>query len=205
MGSAWEWFLLAVVLCVAGGLALWLVRRAGPLRTALNWCLLALVVGVAGFIASWIVDGLSTAYKAYGEVPIPGSERLHLPAGEVMVSFRADVGQDEELPIPQNLELVITAPSGVPQPSVTEELGTTSAVSGTPGITSYARQQVKVAHIAVGGDYTITANGNDGAAVNPRLTFGHASLFRGFLMWPFFPGLILVSLVAWVTARRRLH
>ena len=45
-----------------------------------NRCLLALVVGVAGFIASWIVDGLSTSYKSYGEVPIPGNVCICPPA-----------------------------------------------------------------------------------------------------------------------------
>lgn len=111
-----------------------------------------------------------------------------MPAGDVMVSFRADVGQDEELPVPQNLELVISAPSGVPQPSVTEQLGTTSAISGTPGITSYARQQVKVAHIAVGGDYTITTNGNDGSAVNPRLAFRPRQSLQRFSDVALLPG-----------------
>jgi len=194
MGSAWwDWFLLAVLAGVVGLVVLWLVRNAGPVRTAFDWFELAIAVGVAGFLASMALDGLSNAYKAYGEVPIPGSESLHLPAGDVLVSFRADVGQDEELPIPRNLELVIAAPSGVPQPSVTNQLGGTFAISGTPGITSHARQQVKVVHIPVAGDYTVTTSGNDRSAVNPRLVFGRDSLF-GSLMWAL-GGLAVVGLV----------
>jgi hypothetical protein len=61
------------------------------------------------------MDAFNDDYKAYGEVPIPGSERLHLPAGDVVVSFHADgrglnQGEKPQLPIPQNLELVITGP-----------------------------------------------------------------------------------------------
>lgn len=152
----WDWFLLAALVGFVGLVAFWFVRKAGPRRTVSDWFELAIAVGVAGFLASMVLDGLSNAYLAYGEVPIPGSERLHLPAGDVIVSFRADVGQDEDLPISPNLKLVIAAPSGILQPSVTERRGGTFAISGTPGVTSHARQQVKVAHIPVDGDYTIT-------------------------------------------------
>jgi hypothetical protein len=75
-----------------------------------------LVVSVAGFVASMMMDFFTDYYKDYGEVPIPGSGRLHLPAGDVVVSFHADMpgaNQDDytdSLPTPQNLELVITPP-----------------------------------------------------------------------------------------------
>ena len=36
-----------------------------------------------------MLDLFNDDYKAYGEVPIPGSSRLHLPAGDVVVSFHA--------------------------------------------------------------------------------------------------------------------
>lgn len=61
------------------------------------WILLP-VVGVVGAIAFGLLAALSDDYKAYGEVPIPGSERLHLPEGDVMISFHAimpDVQNDE--------------------------------------------------------------------------------------------------------------
>jgi hypothetical protein len=81
-----------------------------------------LIVSAVGFVASMLMLD-NDDYRAYGEVPIPGSSRLHLPAGDVMVSFhavmpRADEGRRfEEIPIPENLELVITAPSGRPDPA----------------------------------------------------------------------------------------
>jgi hypothetical protein len=157
---------------------------------ASGWLLVVGILCVGGFIASLVIAGLSNAYKAYGEVPIPGSARLHLPAGDVVVSIHTEVLEPEGEPvIPQNLELVITAPSGAPEPSVTDQLGD-DIYTGT----SDAHRQVKVAHIPVAGDYTITTNGRDSASVSPRLSFGHDSPF-GFVAWPI-AGLGVVSLVA---------
>ena len=48
-----------------------------------------LALSVAGLVASIMLDLFNDDYKAYGEVPIPGSSRLHLPAGDVVVSFHA--------------------------------------------------------------------------------------------------------------------
>ena len=40
-----------------------------------------MVVSVAGFIATLVLNAFFLdKYNAYGEVPIPGSSRLHLPA-----------------------------------------------------------------------------------------------------------------------------
>ena len=160
-----------------------------------------MVLSVVGIVASGLMDAFNDDYKAYGEVPIPGSERLHLPAGEVVVTFHADMpglnhDDSPQMPIPQNLELVITAPSGAAQPSVAEKLGGTNAGD------SEAHRPVKVAHIPVAGDYTITTDGRVNPSVSPRLAFGHDNYF-GWLLW-FFVGLLVVSTMAIpVTAIRR--
>jgi hypothetical protein len=163
-----------------------------------------LVVSVVGFVASIVMDMFIDDYKDYGEVPIPGSQRLHLPAGDVVVSFHAEMPGANEgertdpIPKPQNLELVITPPSGVAQPSVTEKIG-----SGTAD-NSDVHRPMKVVHIPAAGDYTIATNapeetlrftldGKVRAFVNPRLSFGHDSPF-GFLPW-LFGGLFVVGLV----------
>jgi hypothetical protein len=163
-----------------------------------------LIVSAVGFVASMLMLDNDDC-RAYGEVPIPGSSRLHLPAGDVMVSFhavmpRADEGRRfEEIPIPENLELVITAPSGAAQPSVTEKIGLTNATN------TDEHRQVKVAHIPVAGDYTITTNAPESALrftlddkvtafVSPRLSFGQGNPF-GFLPWVF-GGLCVVSVMA---------
>jgi hypothetical protein len=47
-----------------------------------------MVVSVAGFTAALVLNAfVLDTYNAYGEVPIPGSARLRLPAGDVTVSF----------------------------------------------------------------------------------------------------------------------
>ncbi len=114
-----------------------------------------------------------------------------------MVSVRTETFDvDHPLPIPQNLELVITAPSGAAQPSVTDKLG------GTTTSDSDAHRPVKVAHIPVAGDYTITTNGRVSQLVSPRLLFGRDNPF-GYLPL-LFAGLCVVSMVAIpVTAIRR--
>jgi hypothetical protein len=162
-----------------------------------------LVVSVVGFVASMLMDMFIDDYKDYGEVPIPGSQRLHLPAGDVVVSFHAEMPGANEgertdpIPQPQNLELVVTGPSRAAQPSVTEKIG-----SGTAN-NSDVHRPMKVVHIPAAGDYTITTNAPEASLrftldgkvrfVNPRLSFGHDSPF-GFLPW-LFGGLFVVGLV----------
>ena len=51
-----------------------------------------MVVAVAGFIASLVLNAFFLdKYDAYGEVAIPGSGSLHLPAGEVTISLHTVV------------------------------------------------------------------------------------------------------------------
>ena len=50
------------------------------------------MVAVIGFIVTVILNAfVLDKYDAYGEVPIPGSTSLHLPAGELTVSFHTMV------------------------------------------------------------------------------------------------------------------
>ena len=47
-----------------------------------------LVASVLGFVAALVLNAfVLDEYDAYGEVTIPGSTNLHLPAGEVTVNF----------------------------------------------------------------------------------------------------------------------
>jgi hypothetical protein len=123
-----------------------------------------LIVSVIGLVVS---DALNEfvfdKFDAYGEVPIPGTRTPHLPAGDVTVSFNAshiaDVG------LPDDLEMTITPPSGVAEPTVTQD--------SRRNQTSW-----RVAHIAQAGDYTITTNGKVADYDSPRLSFGHPSRFE---------------------------
>ena len=64
-----------------------------------------MVVAVPGFIATLVLNAFFLDdYDAYGEVPIPGSASLHLPQGEVTISFHTVViggPNGGGLPVPQ--------------------------------------------------------------------------------------------------------
>jgi hypothetical protein len=162
--------------------------------------LVLLIVSVVGLIASMAYPIEFDGFDAYGEVPIPGTRTLHLPAGDVTVGFHglypegADI--DKPIPMPQDLEVTITPPSGVPEPKVTKILGEASGDRNTD--TGDGRRPVRVAHIPQAGDCTITTNGKVTPFVNPRLAFGYPSRFW-FLPW-LFGGLCVVSLGVFLPA-----
>src|SRR6202007_2297248 len=101
-------------------------------KTSLALAVVLMVVGGAGFIVlpmlrAFVLD----KYNAYGEVPIPGSASLHLPAGKVTVSFHAEVISGPNgggLPVPQ-VGMDIDPPAGVPDPTVTESWGGTTTIN----------------------------------------------------------------------------
>jgi hypothetical protein len=150
-----------------------------------------LVVAIVGFQVAWVLDDtVFDKYDAYGEVPIPGTRTLHLPQGDVKVSFHTEIAGTMEgggLPIPQGLDVTITAPSGVATPKFIQNVGGTTADNQDVHVT------VGVVHIPAAGDYTVTANGKASAFLSPRLSFGHGSSY-GWLRW-LFVGLGVVSLL----------
>lgn len=151
-----------------------------------------LVVSVFGFGGSLLLNSIVfDKYAAYGEVPIPGTRTLHLPAGDVKVSFHTEILGTIEgggLPVPQKLAVTITPPGGSAGPTFVQNIG------GTDADNQDARVQVGVAHIPAAGDYTIKADGKASAFLSPRLSFGHGSDY-GFLPW-LFAGLGGLSLLA---------
>src|SRR5690348_12277107 len=97
-------------------------RMAGIVRMA---AILLMVGSAIGFILSPVLGAfVLDKYNAYGEVPIPGTAKLHLPAGEVTVNFHTvTVGNSGGgLPVP-HLALDIDPPAGVANPKVTENVG----------------------------------------------------------------------------------
>jgi hypothetical protein len=62
--------------------------RPIAVRIAILVSILTIVVAVIGFVVTLILNAfVLDKYNAYGEVPIPGSGSLQLPAGSVTVSF----------------------------------------------------------------------------------------------------------------------
>ena len=142
----------------------------GP-KIAMTGAIVTLFVGLIGLIASMVLNVfVFDEFDAYGEVPIPGSSSLHLPAGEVTISFHTLVtgGPEGGFPIPP-LKVGITPPDGVADPVLTETMGSTTSVN------SDVRARVWVAQIAQDGVYDIQAGGNVNGYINPQLAFGRDS------------------------------
>ena len=178
-------------------------RRTAP-KILLTLAIVTLVVSIIGFIGSILLNAFAfDKYNAYGEVPIPGEVSLHLPAGEVNISFHArTIGSPGGggLPIP-DLGLSIDPPQGVPEPQLTESFGSTTSVNND------VRRRVWVAQIPADGTYRVTTDGKVSAFIDPRLAFGHGSTM-GWLPWVFAALFVmamidLVVAVVWLSRRRR--
>jgi hypothetical protein len=168
-------------------------RRSGP-RIAITSAILTLVIAGVGLVGTLILNAfVLDEYDAYGEVPIPGSTSLHLPAGEVTVSFHTMVTGSPSIgfPIP-DLKFTITPPAAVPKPEVTDSVG------GTTTVNSNTHVQVWVVEIPTEGTYDVVADGNVNGYISPRLAFGHGSSY-GWLTWVF-GGLLAVGVVELVAA-----
>lgn len=163
-------------------------------RTLAIWMM---VIAVPGFIVTLVLNAFFLDdYGAYGEVPVPGSASLHLPAGEVTVSLHTVIiggANGGGLPVPP-LGLTIDPPSGVAQPAVTENIGSTTTVNND------AHVRVWVARIPSEGNYNITTDGKVNGYIDPRLAFGHGSSI-GFLVWVFV-GMFVVGLIGSIVASK---
>src|SRR3954464_1112134 len=167
--------------------------RSGP-RIAILSSILTLVIGGVGLVATLILNAfVLDDYDAYGEVPVPGSTSLHMPAGEVTVSFHTMVtgSPSSGFPIP-DLNFSITPPQGVAKPEVTESVG------GTTTVNSDTHVQVWLVQIPQEGTYDIVTDGNVNGYISPRLSFGHGSSY-GWLTWVF-GGLLALGVVELVVA-----
>lgn len=167
--------------------------RAAP-RVAVVVAILTLSASLIGFVVTLILNAfVLDEYDAYGEVPIPGSRDLHLPAGEVTVSFHTVItGRPTSgFPVPQ-ISVNIEPPSGVADPEVTESIG------GTTTVNSDTHVRVWVVQIVEEGTYRVSTDGDVGGYISPRLAFGHGSS-HDWLPW-LFGGLAVVGVVELVAA-----
>lgn len=155
------------------------------------------VVSVGGLIITAIVGVAGDKYGSYGELSIPGSGDVHLPAGEVMVSFHVGGYGGRGLTLPK-LSFDITPPQGVPDPTVTEDFGPTVSVNDD------AHRRVWFMQVPVEADYRVITDGQVGGFVDPRLAFGQTRAVEGPL-W-LFAALSMISvdlaIAAWWFGRR---
>ncbi len=172
-------------------------------KISLTAAVVMMIVSVGGFIFALVLNTFFLdKYNAYGEVPIPGSSSLYLPAGEVTVSLHTVVisGPDGGgLPVPP-LGVTITPPDGLAQPTMSENIGSTTTVNND------AHVRVWVVQVPAAGTYNITTDGQVNGFIAPRLAFGHSSS-HGYLVW-LFVAMFVVGLVdsivsGWWLARTR--
>jgi Short C-terminal domain len=138
---------------------------------------LAMIASAVGFTVALVLNTfVFDEYDAYGEVPIPGSSSVDLPAGDVTVTFHTVLigGSGTGLPVPP-LKSRITGPDGI-EPQLSEDYGATTTVNND------ARVRIGYLRVPVDGTYRVRLDGNVGAYLNPTLAFGHGSRY-GSLPW----------------------
>jgi hypothetical protein len=170
-------------------------------KISLAAAIILMVGSIIGFVLTLVLGAfVFDKYNAYGEVPIPGTAKLHLPAGQVTVNFHTvTVGNSSGggLPVPR-LGLDIDPPAGVPNPKVTESDGTSTSVNND------IHRRVWIADISAEGDYVITTEGQVNGFIDPRLAFGHDS-GSSFGPWVgISAGLFFIGLVSTILASVRL-
>ncbi|MBJ7341912.1 SHOCT domain-containing protein [Mycolicibacterium sp.] len=150
--------------------------RTGP-RILTFLAVFTMVATGIGFVVFLILNAfVLDEYDAYGEVSIPGSSSVQLPAGDVTVTFHTVLvgGSGNGLPVPP-LKYRITGPGGV-DAQLTEDYGTTTTVNND------ARVRIGYLHVPVEGAYDVELGGNVSAYLNPTLAFGHGSSY-GHVPW----------------------
>ncbi len=164
--------------------------------------IVTMIVSGIGFVAALLLNAfVFDEFDAYGEVPIPGSGTVHLPAGEATVSLHTLViGDGGAVPVPK-MSIGVQPPAGVSDPVLTEDIG------GTTTVNNDAHIRVWRAQIPADGDYRITTDGNVGAYVNPTLAFGHDTRY-GQVPWVLagvfvLAGVDLVIARVWASRSRR--
>jgi hypothetical protein len=128
----------------------------GPLITGL-----AILVLVGMYVLPFVVHE-----DPYGEVPIPGSATVHLPAGEVDLTLRSREWSLEGRPVPP-LSIQISGPDGRLQAEVAENRRTKYFTSEDTWV------RLWVVHVEREGDYHIAIDGEVYGPYRPWLTFHH--------------------------------
>jgi Short C-terminal domain len=127
---------------------------------------LTFLVGLAAFILS------STAFSqidAYGTVPVPGTKVVHLPAGNVDISFATNSASNGSSFYTPGMSLQVTPAFGSgADPAVTDSSSSASTIG------SQTSARVWKMQVPSAGDYRITAQGDTSAYINPELLLGHS-------------------------------
>jgi hypothetical protein len=168
-----------------------MTSRTGP-RILTTVAVATLVLSAVGFVVALVMNAFFLdEYDAYGEVPIPGSSSVALPAGDVTVTFHTVLigSSGSGLPVPP-MKYRITGPGGS-DTQLREDYGSTTTVNND------ARIRIGYLNVPVGGAYDVELDGNVSAYLDPSLAFGHGSGYW-YVAWIFAAvfGFAVVNLVA---------
>ncbi|WP_099250300.1 SHOCT domain-containing protein [Mycobacterium sp. shizuoka-1] len=158
-----------------------------------------MVIGGVGFVIVMVLNAfVLDEFDAYGEVPIPGSGQVQLPAGTAQISFHTAVtgSPSSGFPLPA-LKLSIVPPPGVADPVLTENHGAATTVNSDMHV------RIWTAEVPAAGTYQIRTDGQVNGYINPRLSFGRESDYD-YLHWVFAGvfGLGLLDLIMSLFFRR---
>ena len=170
-----------------------MIDRTGS-RILTTIAVLTMVASAIGFVVMLFANAfVLDDYAKYGEVPIPGSSSLQLPAGDVTVTFHTVLvgGSGSGLPVPP-LKYSITGPDGA-DAQLTEDYGSTTTVNND------ARVRIGYLHVPIDGNYHVELDGKVSAYLNPTLAFGKGSSYGS--VQPILGAIFGVALVILVTAR----
>jgi Short C-terminal domain len=129
------------------------------------------VLTFIGALAAFILANTALSrIDANGTVPVPGTSVLHLPAGEVDISFATNsaVANGGSFYTPgMDLKVAPVSESGA-SPTITDSSG------GASTIGSRTSARVWKMQVPTAGDYRVTVDGNASAYINPKLLFGQS-------------------------------
>jgi serine/threonine protein kinase len=179
-----------------------LMRRKSPvILTAL--AIVTMAASAIGFVACVLLDLVdSNDYGAYGEVPIPSTRTLHLPAGDVTVTFhdaRSGASGSSSRPMPQ-LKLRITEPEAADAGNL--------KIDDSPGnattINDDSRFRIGYVHVPSDGTYEIQVDGDVSGYVDPTLALGRGHNLGNLpmLFGAFFGLAVAILVIARAWARR---
>jgi hypothetical protein len=163
------------------------------------WVLVVLTF-VGGLTAFILANTALSQIDVYGTVPVPGTKVLHLPAGEVDISFATDsaVNNGGSFFTP-GMSLRVTPASGSgANPTVTDSSSSASTIG------SQTRARVFKLQVPNAGDYRVSVEADTSAYINPQLLFGQSPpegliVKLGLIT---LGGLILIIILAGIVARR---
>jgi hypothetical protein len=88
----------------------------------------------------------------------------------------------------------VSPPSGVAEPKLTENYGTSTSVNND------AHRRVWVMKVPAEGDYKITTEGQVNGFINPQLAFGHGASSSSGSLIGVFAGLFVIGLIGTIAA-----